>query len=54
MLGKPQRFLSEPLGGLLILRFVSNRGDTLGFSLMVPRGFPSLRDSRTADGNSSS
>ncbi len=44
MLGKPQRSLSEPLRGLLILRFVSNHGDTPGFNLMMPRGFPSRRD----------
>src|SRR5882762_8594039 len=54
MLGKPQRFLSEPLRGLLILRFVSNHGDAPGFNLMMPRGFPSHRDWRKADGNSSS
>jgi hypothetical protein len=44
MLGKPQRFLSEPLRGLLIFRFVSNHGDAPGFNLMMPRGFPSRRD----------
>src|SRR5258708_11195139 len=54
MLSKPQRLLSEPLRGLLILRFVSNHGDAPGFSLMMPRGFPSRRDWRKADGNSSS
>jgi hypothetical protein len=35
MLGKPQRFLSEPLRGPLLLCFVSNHGDAPGFNLIM-------------------
>src|SRR5579864_7503368 len=48
------QFLNQSLRGFLVFSFVADHVGSPDFNLMMPRGLPSRRDWRNADGNSSS
>src|ERR1700676_5649289 len=54
MLVESPQFLNQSLRGFLVFGFVADHVGSPDFNLMIPRGLPSRRDWRNADGNSSS